>query len=215
MAKHSPMRSLAQVVGARRPAHTEKIVSTTQAGAEWVSELAARNDTATPQLASVRPAGGGLSAVAPASNWLLMDSAFPLEAFIAEEIGRAFGVSEGAAFISGDGANKPKGILSYALAAQADGARPFGTIEKLHSGAAGDFDADDLVALFFRLAAQYRANATWLVSGPCMEKIRKMKTSGSGDYLFRLDAGGQPKRCSVAPWSRIRTCRRRPRTRTR
>ena len=144
------MRALANVVRASTGAY-EKIVSTTQAGAEWVSESGTRNDTATPQLASVRPAGGGLSAVAPVTNWLLNDSAFDLEQFIAEEIGRAFGVTEGAAFISGDGANKPKGILSYALAAQADGARPFGTIEKLHSGAAGDFDADDLIALFFKL----------------------------------------------------------------
>ena len=88
--------------------------------------------------------------------------------------------------------NQPKGILEYALAAQADGARPFGTIEKMHSGAAGDFDADDLVSLFFKLKAAYRSNASWLMSGPTLEKVRKMKTSGSGDYLFRLDAGGAP-----------------------
>ena len=189
--RHSPMRALANVVRASTGAY-EKIVSTTQAGAEWVSESGTRNETATPQLASVKPAGGGLSAVAPVTNWLLNDSAFDLAQFIAEEIGRSFGVSEGAAFISGDGVNKPKGLLDYVLAAQADGARPFGTIEKLHSGTAGDFDADDLIALFFKLKPQYRANASWLVSGPCMEKIRKFKTSGSGDYLFRLDAAGNP-----------------------
>ncbi len=189
--KNSAIRSLASVVRVTSGAY-EKILSTTAQGAEWVGESSTRSDQATPQLASVKPAGGGLSAIAPVTNWLLNDATFNMEQFIAEEIGRAFGVSEGAAFISGDGSNKPKGILDYTLAATGDASRAFGTIEKLHSGTSADFDADDLVSLFFKLKAQYRANATWLMAGATLEKVRKMKTSGSGDYLFRLDAAGNP-----------------------
>lgn len=189
--RNSPVRALAMGVRADSGAY-EKILSTTAQGAEWVSESGTRSDQATPQLASVKPAGGGLSAIAPVTNWLLNDAAFNMEQFIAEEIGRSFGVSEGAAFISGDGVNKPKGLLSYTLAATGDASRAFGTIEKLHSGTSADFDADDLIALFFKLKAQYRANSTWLMAGTTLEKIRKLKASGSGDYLFRLDAGGNP-----------------------
>ena len=68
--QHSAMRGLANVVRANSGAY-ERIVSISAAGAEWVSESGTRSETATPQLGSVRPSGGGLSAVAPVTNWLL------------------------------------------------------------------------------------------------------------------------------------------------
>ena len=86
--------------------------------------------------------------MAPVRRFLLEDSAYNVERFIIDEVGKSFGVSEGAAFISGSGTNRPKEILTYTLAATGDDTRAFGQIEKLHSGTS-DFDADDLIDLLY------------------------------------------------------------------
>lgn len=49
-----------------------------------------------------------------ASQRLLDDSAFDVEAWLASRIADKFSRAEAAAFISGDGADKPTGILTHA-----------------------------------------------------------------------------------------------------
>ena len=64
----------------------------------------------------------------------LDDAAFDVEAWLADEIAREFARAEGAAFVNGNGTNKPKGFLAYATAATGDGARAFGTLQHVASG---------------------------------------------------------------------------------
>jgi HK97 family phage major capsid protein len=44
---------------------------------------------------------------------LLEDSAVNIDKWLAVEVEQAFAEQEGAAFVSGDGNNKPKGLLAY------------------------------------------------------------------------------------------------------
>ena len=48
-----------------------------------------------------------------ATQALLDDAVVDIEQWIAEEVQTAFAEQEGAAFVNGDGVNKPKGFLSY------------------------------------------------------------------------------------------------------
>jgi HK97 family phage major capsid protein len=54
---------------------------------------------------------------------------FDVESWLAGEIALEFAKAEGAAFISGNGTEKPQGFLSGTPVATADGARAFGVLE--------------------------------------------------------------------------------------
>jgi HK97 family phage major capsid protein len=168
-------------------------VSTTLAGAGRTTESSTRANTTTPSLAKVHPMSGGVYAVAPVSNWLLNDSKYDLASYIAESIGQAFGVTESADFVSGDGVNKAMGFSSYTLEATADATRAFGTIEKLHAGSVSAFDIDDLIDLRSKLAPRYRKNACWCMHPDTESYVRKLKASTSGDYYWQpAVAAGAP-----------------------
>lgn len=195
---YSPIRKLADVRATSR-ADFAMLINTGSAGAEWRGESEVRNETATPKFSQVKPAHGELSAIAPITQWLLSDSEFDMERFIVEAIGRSFAVSEGAAFISGNGVNRPRGILASTFALTADDTRAFGELEKVKSGTSGSFSADNLLALLYRLRPQYRANAAWLMNPTTLESIRRMKTS-SGDYIWEPSGkAGQPSTLFGAP----------------
>ena len=103
---YSPLRALAQVQKSSS-GRFQQLVSTAAAGAEWRGETQTRNSTTTPPFALLTPPQGEISSVAPITRWLAEDAEFDLEAFLVEEIGKAHGVAEGAAFITGTGVNKP------------------------------------------------------------------------------------------------------------
>jgi HK97 family phage major capsid protein len=198
---YSPLRNIARVVGVSR-ANYKAIISTTLAGAEWRAETDTRNDTGSPTLAEIAPPSGELSSVAPVTNWLLNDSEYDVEAFIAQEIGKAHGIAEGAAFINGSGANQPKGLMQYTFAATGDDARAFGQIEKFQSvvtGASGDISPDDIFTVLYKLRPAYRKNAAWLMHPDTLAFVRKMKTT-TADYLWEpAMKDGQPSTLLGAP----------------
>lgn len=168
-------------------------ISRTLAGAAHVGETGTRNETTTPDLADFHPTHGGLSALAPATNWILGDSAYDLEGYIRDSIGTAFGVTESADFVSGDGVNKASGFLNYPLAATADATREWGQIEKLHAGSTSDFDIDDLISLVGKLAPRYRKRAAFVMSPDTETYVRKLKSATTGQYYWQPStAAGVP-----------------------
>jgi predicted phage gp36 major capsid-like protein len=72
-----------------------------------VAETAARPQTATPTLAELTFPAMELYAMPAATASLLEDAAVDLDQWIAEEVETAFAEQEGAAFVSGNGTNKP------------------------------------------------------------------------------------------------------------
>lgn len=184
-ANFSPMRQLAKVVQANSPDYRQ-VVAAGFMGAEWRTESATRAETDTSPFATVHPMHGEISSVVPITRWLLEDSSYDLANFITEETGRAHGVAEGAAFISGNGVNRPSGLLVQPTADTDDDTRPFGTLQTFPSGTSGSVagasgsQADPLIDLFHKLKPAYRANASWLVSTEALAQMRKLKdTVGS------------------------------------
>jgi HK97 family phage major capsid protein len=183
----SPIRAIAQVVDIGSASY-RKLITTTGVVSGWVSETAARPETETPDFAEIAPPMGELYANPAASQAMLDDAMFDVEAWLGEEIGREFARAEGVAFVSGDGVNKPLGFLSAPNAVTGDGARAFGTLQFVTSGAAGNFAAanpqDRLVDLVHALATPYRQGASWVMNSATLARIRKMK-DGNGAFIWQ------------------------------
>jgi HK97 family phage major capsid protein len=73
-----------------------------------------------------------------ASQRLLDDSAFDIEGWLAERIADRFARAEAAAFIHGDGVDKPRGFLDHTAVAD-NASLGWGNLGYVATGAAGDF----------------------------------------------------------------------------
>src|SRR3954471_21342334 len=134
----SPIRGIANVVKVGSAGY-RKLVTAGGTPSGWVSEIAARPETDTPSFIEIAPPFGELYANPAASQAMLDDAAFDVEACLASEIAGEFARAEGQAFVSGSGVNRPKGFLTGTPTAQADGVRPFGTLQYVSTGVAGGF----------------------------------------------------------------------------
>ncbi|GAA3721164.1 phage major capsid protein [Oceanisphaera sediminis] len=186
----SPMRQVCNQITVSTPDY-KKLVSLGGAGSGWVGETAARPATGTPTLAQIAAVMGEIYANPQATQTSLDDMFFNAEQWLQSEVAREFAEKEGAAFLTGDGTNKPKGLLAYTMAVTDDAIRAFGQLQKLHSGTAGDFDADDLIKLLYTLKAGYRSNGRWMMPAMTMFKVRTFKDQTSGAYIWQpgLQAG--------------------------
>jgi HK97 family phage major capsid protein len=98
----------------------------------------------------------------------------------------AFAEQEGAAFVNGDGVNKPRGFLNYPQVA--DGTWTWGNIGFIATGAAGAFPAanptDKLIDLAYSVKSGYRANAHFVMNRATEAAIRKFKDA-DGNYIWQ------------------------------
>ncbi|MGY2734793.1 phage major capsid protein [Sphingomonas sp. UYP23] len=181
----SPIRAVANVVRVGSAGY-RKLVTTGGTISGWAAEVDPRPATATPTFTEIAPPMGELYANPSASQAMLDDAAFDVEAWLADEIATEFAQAEGAAFVNGSGVNQPKGFLQAPIATAADAARAFGTLQYLASGAAGDFAAnpqDRLLDLVQALRAPYRQGAVFVMNAATLARIRKFKTS-DGAFLW-------------------------------
>ena len=187
----SPIRSIAQVVDIGSSAY-RRLITTSGVVSGWVSETQARPETETPNFSEIAPPMGELYANPAASQAMLDDAGFNVEAWLGEEIGREFARAEGVAFVTGDGVNKPRGFLTAPTAATADLTRPFGTLQFITSGAAGNFAGtnpqDRLIDMVHALASPYRQGAVWVMNSATLARIRKFKTT-DGAFIWQPGLG--------------------------
>lgn len=191
----SPLRQVASVVQVGT-ANYRKLVATSGFASGWVAETALRPETSAPTFAEITPPWGELYANPAATQAMLDDAVFDVESWLAGDISLEFAKQEGAAFISGNGVNRPKGFLAYPTAATADAIRAFGTLQHVVTGAAGNFGgsdpADKLIDLVHALRPAYRQGAVFLMNSATLARIRKLK-DGDGNFLWRPSlAEGQP-----------------------
>ena len=161
----------------------EKLLTDGMAASGWVGETDARAETNTPTLASFKPSYGEVYAKPKATQKMLDDVFFNAEQWLADEVAQKFAQDIDLAIVSGNGTNKPKGLLAYTLAATADATRAYGTIEKKVSGDAGSFGGDALIDLVHLLRPGYRAGAKWLMAGTTVAAARKLKDA-ENNYLW-------------------------------
>lgn len=188
----SAMRGLADVrsIGAKS---LEFRAKTSGMAARWVGEGEAGGETANPKYAKLEIVAEEMEAEPWAYNSALDDADFDVVADITDEAGIAFGEAEGAAFISGNGVKKPRGILTYDVVANANYA--WGKLGYIASGGAGAFAAsnpgDNIIDLLHSLKAAYRTGATLLMADTTLAAVRKIKDGTGNFYLFNPDATGK------------------------
>lgn len=188
LAEISPIRAIAsvrQVSGAV----LKKPFALAGMSVGWVGETDARPQTDTPQLAELQFPTMELYAMPAATASLLDDAAVDMESWIASEVETAFAEQEGAAFVSGDGVNKPKGFLTYPTAD--DAAWSWGNLGTVATGVDGAFAAegpsDVLIDTIYALKAGYRQNASFVMNRRTQASIRKFKDA-DGNYIWQPPA---------------------------
>jgi HK97 family phage major capsid protein len=183
----SPIRAIADVVKVGS-ANYRKLVAAGGVASGWVGEAAGRPETATPLFSEVLAPMGELYANPAATQAMLDDALFDVEAWLAREIAIEFARAEGVAFVSGTGAAQPKGFLTYPVATTGDATRPFGTLQYVPSGAAGAFAGtnpqDRLVDMVHALRTPYRQGAVWVMNSNTVATVRKFKDS-TGDFIWK------------------------------
>lgn len=192
----SPIRAIAQVVQTGTSGY-RKLVSQGGTASGWVSETAARPETDTPSFAEIAPPSGELYANPAASQAMLDDAAFDLEAWLASEIAMEFARAEGAAFVHGNGVNQPRGFLTAPTSEDFDGDRAFGTLQYIGTGDAGGFGSNPdakLIDLVHTMKAGHRQGASFVMNSATLAEVRKLKTA-DGAFLWQPGlVEGQPDR---------------------
>ena len=113
-----------------------------------------------------------------------------VEADLQADMGEQFAVSEGLAFVSGNGILKPEGFTVNAdvLANQ------------VLDNASGAIDGDDIVSLQFELKEEYWPNARYVLNRTSLRDARLLKDAVNGQYLwYPGQLGGAQLASGLAP----------------
>lgn len=113
---------------------------------------------------------------------LVEDSAFDILGVSAELFAEAFALGENAAFWSGSGAGRPRGIL-------VDAADTVNFDAAVQTGAtANTIASDEVIDIAYAVPSQYEINARWFMTKATEKAVRKL-TDTDGFYLWPVQAG--------------------------
>ncbi len=186
------IRAISNVVQVEATSY-DVLIDRSEAGAGWATEVADTTETTTPAIERIAIPLNELSALPKASQRLLDDSAFDVEGWLAGRIADKFARSEAAAFVNGDGVDKPTGFLNHTVVAES--AWTWGNLGYVATGADGAFNGpDELIDLVYALGAEYRANGTFVMNSRTAGAVRKLKDA-DGRFLWSDGlAAGEPAR---------------------
>ena len=114
-----------------------------------------------------------------AANELVTDAGFDLASHLANQAGNAIGYAVNAALTTGDGSDKPNGIVTAAGSGITGG-----------TGVAGGFTADNLIDLAYSVDGAVRRlpGAGFMANGQTIGAMRKLKDT-AGNYLYQVGVG--------------------------
>ncbi|KZX98694.1 MULTISPECIES: phage major capsid protein [unclassified Sulfitobacter] len=190
------IRAIAAVVQVEATSY-DVLVDHADVGAGWATESGAQAETDTPQIDRITVPLHELSALPKTSQRLLDDSAFDIEGWLAGRIADKFARAEAAAFVSGDGIDKPTGFLSHP--AVDNDVWTWGNLGYVPSGTNANPEADAIIELVYALGAAYRKNAVFVMNSKTTAKVRKLKDT-DGRFLWSDGlAAGEPARLMGYP----------------
>lgn len=179
----SAVMRLARMVDAQGSVY-KKLVNKRGTASGWVGETDNRPETGTPEMAEVSIEVGEVYANPKLTQKLIDDAMFDAEAFISGEITEEFSDQLGVALISGDGVNKPKGILAHTITNESDDIRAFGSLQAVVTAGVSGVTADDIKTMKSKLKAKYRAGAAWIMNESTALTLSIFK-DGNGRYLWQ------------------------------
>ena len=188
LAEGSPIRAISGIQTVSASVY-KKPFAVTGPVAGWANETDLRTETASPTLSEIQFPTMELYAMPAATSQLLDDAAVDIDAWIAGEVEQAFAEQESAAFVNGDGVNKPHGFLANPVVDEDSWS--WGNLGYVATGVDGGFSATDesdtLIETIYALKAGYRQNANWVLNRKTQAEIRKLKDA-DGNYLWQPPA---------------------------
>lgn len=116
--------------------------------------------------------------ICKASDELIQDSVFDIQAHLAKSFGRAVGKCQAGYYWTGTGSSQPQGVMTAA-----------GT--GVTTASASTITADEIIDLFYSVPEEYRTNAAFAMNDTTVKVLRKLKL-GTGEYLWAPGFGGEP-----------------------
>ena len=195
----SPVRDAVRVVTTGTPDYKE-LVDLHGETSGWAGEAGARLATLTPTFSERKPTVGTLYAYPQATEESVDDVFFNVQQFITDHASQEFARQEGIALLTGDGTNKPTGMLNTAPVTTNDGASPLRSVEALEylplnpgvSPPVATINPDALLDIVYTLRVGYRTNASWAMASPTMAIVRKIKQNSEYIWSPGLTMGQQP-----------------------
>lgn len=194
----SPIRANAQVIQISGSGFS-RVYNDGVIGSGWVGETAARPETTTPGLTTLSFVPGEIYANPAITQTALDDVAIDLEKWLADEVDGEFAIQENVAFLSGNGTNKPFGILTYVTGGANAAKHPFGAIVTTTVAGAAAVTTDEVVDLVYGLPSERNGNAKFYLNRTSLGKLRKLK-DGQGNYIWQPTfVSGQPSTLAGYP----------------
>lgn len=168
---YSPIRDIVTV----RQTENKSILFPTRTAtfaAAWVAEQASRPETIGLKYGQEEIMNHEMYALVLITYADMEDAYFDMAQQIQMECAEQFAVTEGAAFVNGNGVGKPEGLLQNA------------NISYDPSGSGTAIIADGLITIAYNLKSAYAKNATWLMNRNTLGQVRQLKDS-YGQYLWQ------------------------------
>ena len=192
----SPIRSVARVVQVSTASY-KKRVSMGGATSGWVGEQADRDNTNTPKMDVLEFPVMELYANPSATQSILDDSAISIDEWLSEEVSIEFAQQEGAAFINGNGAAKPRGFMSYDTVEEDNWS--WGKLGHRNTGVNGGFldtdpgdSATNIIDLTYALKPAFRSNARFAMNRKTVSDVMKLRDADGRPLWHTNLREGQP-----------------------
>lgn len=175
------MRSLCNVVQTANPNYIQPVALAGTA-ASWGAEGGAVNETATDSFAQLTFKSGKVHVNPRVTTESIHDIFFNVEPYVTSQIVDAFARAEDSAFLTGDGVNKPQGLLTATLDSASDLTRAFGTFQKLEDTTANV--QNNIIDMIMDAQAEMKAgySKVLMMNAKTLVSMKKLKDS-QGRYL--------------------------------
>ncbi len=179
----SPIRQLCSVMTTGTNM-VEFVIDDDELSAVWGGELSTIGNTDTPNVGLLKIEVNDLYARPMLTQNIIEDASIDIVSWLNGHASRRFARAENTAHVTGNDAESPRGILSYA--ASTSSAYQRDAIERVRSGASGGFGDNGvgLIRLQNSLKQDYQNGAAWLAKRATFGQLAQLRDD-QGQYLFR------------------------------
>jgi HK97 family phage major capsid protein len=175
----------------------EHNVDLSTAAGGWVGESGTRSKTDVPSVGRISITPGELYARPETSLQLIEDSMFDIESWYASSVAETLALLEGVAFFSGNGTNKPTGLLTYSqnslgTSLAASGTPDYTKIQTITCETALTITVADVNALVHSVKPQVRKAGKFYCSRGILQKLGALKDSTGRPLWMPSLAAGVP-----------------------
>ena len=150
----------------------------------WVGETGSRSATDAQTYDVITATVGELYAFPQYTQNFLADTWYNFEEGFARDLAISFADKEETAFVSGDGSNKPNGILSASREAKDDTQRTWNYLQQVNTENASAITLNSLYKIKDSLNYAYRANAKWYMSTATYTYLQQNLIDGTQHGIF-------------------------------